>query len=188
LGVLNLTFKEVRKMRKVNLTDIILGILVVILIVLLALFAKEYNHYKKVVAPCWAYVDKGQYSEAIEYYYQVQDHHPSLLSCVATAYYYQNNYPNALVFFKEAEKEGDLGANTLFLIANTYEQIGDDENAVRYYKKSLRKMIENRKVREEFKEKYIETLQRIASIYEKKGKLDEAEEYRSCAVRLCKDI
>ncbi|MBX0311474.1 MAG: tetratricopeptide repeat protein [Sulfurihydrogenibium sp.] len=172
-----------------KVAKIVLTVLVTILVVDITLLIKEYVHYREVAAPCWAYIDAQQYEKAIEYSQSQDPSYPPLLSCTAYAYYYIGNYPAALSYFKKAEEEGmEAGADTLLRIADTYEKLGDDENAIKYYKKALNQMKENRKIREEFKGRYKETLLKIASIYEKVGKKEEAEEYKECAEYLCKDI
>lgn len=186
-------------MRKVNFVDLIIVILVIILVADIALIIKKHNEHFPIVSKCSEYVNEKHFTEAIEYAKNHADiESPALWSCAGDAYYNLGNISYALDAYKRAQQlqesfwhryyNSDLDIHIYTSIARILEEKKEYDEAIMYYRKALKSMKENRKVRSEYKQEYKETLLKIADILKRKGELEEAEEYENCAIHLCREI
>jgi tetratricopeptide (TPR) repeat protein len=183
-----------------NITKFVLAILIAILVADVYLLIKTHNEHAPVVRQCLEFINQKQYKEAIEYgKSHTELKSPALWACMADAYYDLGDTEHALDAYKSAQElqesfwyryyDPELEVHIYTRIAEIHEGRNDIDDAIMYYRKALKSMKADRKtIRSVFEQKYRETLLKIASLYEKEGDLENAEEYRSCAERLCKQI
>ncbi|MEA3495614.1 MAG: tetratricopeptide repeat protein [Bacteroidota bacterium] len=113
------------------------------------------------------------------------------ISCgnIAYGYYFSNNYPMAIKYFKQSvELEIELadidkvakGYNNLGVVSQV---IGDYENAIIYFQKSL-------KIKLEFDDKNssVKTICNLAVVYQSLGNTHKALEYNQKAIKIYKTI
>jgi tetratricopeptide (TPR) repeat protein len=179
---------------------VILTILIAILIADVYLLIKKHNEHAPANEQCRMLVNEGQYASAVEY---AKSHanlkSPALFVCMADAYYLKGDIDNALQSYNKAMElqesfwyryyDPDMDVHIYTRIAEIHEQHGELAKAIEYYRKAAKSMKADRKtIRSAFIEEYRKTLIKISDLYQKVGDQEKAEEYRSCAVRLCKEI
>jgi tetratricopeptide (TPR) repeat protein len=188
--------QEVKRMFKKENIIATASIVLLVLIIAVNIFAfKKGKEIEALDDKCFSYINNKQYEDAIKFAYSIPADRRSsgIYACVATAYYNLHNNDLALKNFEKAKEmqEGvfhPLNPEYRIYIYTNMAKILHDENkdndAVVYYEKALHEMIENRRVRTEYREKYIEVLTEIARIYEKQEDLDKAIEYYEKALEL----
>ncbi|MBX0312712.1 MAG: tetratricopeptide repeat protein [Sulfurihydrogenibium sp.] len=178
--------------------SIILAIGITLILLSLTVSVLVFKKGKEIEAlddKCFSYVNNKQYEDAIKFAYSIPDNKKSsgIYACIATAYYNLHENDLALKNFEKAKEmqEGifhPLNPTYRIYIYTNIAKILHDENkdneAIIYYEKALHEMIENRKIREEYRKKYIEVLTQIAKIYEENQALDKAIEYYEKALKL----
>ena len=177
---------------------ITLSLLITVLIIMIASIAyitKKNEQYRLASDKCWAYIDNGLYDKAVEYINLAGNKENQLIyDCLGEAYYNLGNLQLALYNFKKAEELQDniftayyspsLNIHIYSRIAEIMHQKGYYDDAIRYYHKALKEMMNNRKVRARYKADYVNMLREIAEIYDEKGDKEKAKEYYDKADRL----